>query len=56
MASKIRFVVSMGITIIAFLLTSFIASHAETVTYFYDDLNRLIQIIPEKSVKSDIFQ
>ena len=35
----------MSITIIALLLTSFIASYAETITYVYDDLNRLIRII-----------
>ena len=35
----------MSFTIIALLLTSFITSYAETITYVYDDLNRLTRKI-----------
>lgn len=50
MPSRIRHGLLMGITIITFLLISFISSYAETITYFYDDLNRLIRIVYDTGI------
>ena len=44
MPSKLRHGLLISITVIGLFFTSVITSYSETITYFYDDLNRLIRI------------
>jgi YD repeat-containing protein len=47
MSSRIGHGVLISITVIALLFASVMTSYAETTTYTYDELNRLIQVIYE---------
>ena len=45
MPSKIRHGLLISLVVIGLIVTSFNISYGETVTYFYDDLNRLIRVV-----------
>ena len=44
MRSGLRFTLLISMSIITLLFTSLIASHGETITYAYDELNRLRRV------------